>query len=340
MSQTTEFMLQLVRQLTEERKIQEATASAYVKTLYQLNNKKPYKNLTFLKNTEAIEKVIETYAESTQRGIYIAISSVLSIFKDKATYKKLYTYYEDKLSKESEKRNEQLEKNEKTQKQKDNWLTWETVEATKEDLKKALPKKTKTNTESDYEKVLNYFILSLYTDIQPRRNQDYLDMYIVKKYDSTTMPKDYNYYDLHSQSFILNKYKTMKTYGQLTFYLPPPLKEAMATFLEFHPLWKGVAKRGKAPVKLLVTAKGEPLNAVNSITRILNRIFKKAVGSSMLRHIYLSDKYKGTLESMKDDAAAMSHSSSVQKQYIKKDDVPKNEVVYPNQSIESPLPQS
>jgi len=334
MSQTTEFMLQLVRQLTEVRKVLEATGSAYVKTLYQLNEKKPFKNLTFLKNTEAIEKIVGTYAESTQRGIYIAISSVLSLFKEKPAYKKLHAYYEAKLSKETEKRNELLDKNIKTKKQKDNWLTWEVIEEKKKELKAGLPKKGKTNTEEDYDKVLAYFILSLYTDIQPRRNQDYLDMYIVKKYEGT-MPKEMNYYDLSTQSFILNKYKTAKTYGQQTFYLTPELKEAAATFLSFHPLWKGPAKRGKAPVKLLVTAKGEPLNAVNSITRILNRIFKKAVGSSMLRHIYLSDKYKGTIESMKEDANAMSHSSAVQKQYIKKDDEPINEVVYPNQSIES-----
>ena len=331
----SEFMLHLVRQLVEERKVLEATASAYVKTLFQLNDKKPFKNLTFLKDTAAVEKHIAPYAESTQRGIYIAIASSLSLVKDKPTYKKLFEYYEAKMLKETEKRNEQLATGQKTPKQKENWLTWNAVEEKKAELKAALPKKSKTITEADYDKVLQYFILSLYTDIQPRRNQDYLDMYIVKKYDSTTCPPEMNYYDLTTNSFILNKYKTAKKYGQQTIYLPPPLKEVMATFLTFHPLWKGAAKRSKAPVKLLVNHAGEPLNAVNSITRILNRIFKKAVGSSMLRHIYLTDKYADTVDSMAADSTAMAHSSSVQKQYIKKSE-PKNEIIYPNQTPESP----
>jgi hypothetical protein len=50
------------------------------------------------------------------------------------------------------------------------------------------------------------------------------------------------------------------------------------------------------------------LTAVNSITRILNKIFGKKVGSSMLRHIFLSDKYGEVKGEMADDAKAMGHS--------------------------------
>jgi hypothetical protein len=41
----------------------------------------------------------------------------------------------------------------------------------------------------------------------------------------------------------------------------------------------------------------------------------------MLRHIYLSDKYKDQNEEMKKDAEAMGHSLDLQRAYIKKDDV-------------------
>jgi hypothetical protein len=61
--------------------------------------------------------------------------------------------------------------------------------------------------------------------------------------------------------------------------------------------------------------------AVNAITRVLNRVFGKKIGSSMLRHIYLSDKYKDQNEEMKKDAEAMGHSLDLQRAYIKKDDV-------------------
>jgi hypothetical protein len=54
---------------------------------------------------------------------------------------------------------------------------------------------------------------------------------------------------------------------------------------------------------------------VNAITRILNRIFGRKVAASMLRHIYLSDKYD--IKEMKADADAMGHSLEEQKKYMK-----------------------
>jgi hypothetical protein len=61
---------------------------------------------------------------------------------------------------------------------------------------------------------------------------------------------------------------------------------------------------------------GKALTAVNVITRLLNKTFGKKVGSSMLRHIYLTDKYKNVLEEQKKDAEDMGHSTGEQKEYI------------------------
>jgi len=63
---------------------------------------------------------------------------------------------------------------------------------------------------------------------------------------------------------------------------------------------------------LLVEASGEPLVAVNAITRILNKIFGKKVGSSMLRHIFVTDKYGGVKKEQIKDALAMGHSVAEQ----------------------------
>jgi hypothetical protein len=65
----------------------------------------------------------------------------------------------------------------------------------------------------------------------------------------------------------------------------------------------------------LVYQDGRPLESVNAITRILNRIFGKSVGATMLRHIYLSSKYD--VEEMNKDAEIMAHSSSTQHDYMK-----------------------
>jgi hypothetical protein len=318
--ETTEYMLQLARQLIAERDVAESTASAYIKTLFQLNDRKPFKNLTFLKNIEGIQSKIATYAESTQRAIYATIVSVLTLFKDKPTFKKVFSTYYDQMMARNKLAKEADGKHEKTEKQAENWVSWADVEKRKSELAAECAKLPKTLSAAMYDTALQSLVLSLYTDVQPRRNQDYLSMYIVKKWNDK-LPADKNYLDLASRRFIFNKFKTSRTYGQQVVEIPDELWAVLGQFLtKHHPLWKGAVRRKNDPVKLLVGHDGAPLTAVNTITRLLNRIFGKKVGSSMLRHIYLSDKYKDTIDEMKDDAAAMGHSLTAQRAYVKKDE--------------------
>jgi integrase len=327
--ETTEFMLHLIKQLMDERKVAESTANAYIKSLYALNGKKSFKNLTFLKDTEAIDAKIAEYAETTQRALLATIVSVLSLIKNKPTFKKVFNHYYEAMMKRSEAVRAEEGKNEKSEKQRENWISWKQIEERKGELKEEVEKasKGKTATLNDFEKILQYVVLSIYTDIQPRRNQDYLDMYIVKKWNDK-MPQDKNYLDMTSRKFIFHKYKTAKKHGTQTHDIPDSLWDAINKYLKYHPLWKGVAKRKNDPVKFLVGFDGAPLTAVNAITRILNRIFGKKIGSSLLRHIYISDKYGDLIEEQKEDAEAMGHSVAQQRDYYKRDDSPpKNEII-------------
>jgi hypothetical protein len=140
-------------------------------------------------------------------------------------------------------------------------------------------------------------------------------MYVAKKLPKT-YPTDVNYYDMATQRFIFNKYKTVKTFGEQVFDVPEDLQATLKLFIEHHPLNKGKVKE----FKLLVKQDGTPLNTVNSITRILNRIFGKKIGSSMLRHAFVSTKFGGALADMKSDADKMAHSVATQQNvYIKLD---------------------
>ena len=311
-------MLQLGKQLMEERKVAESTANAYIKSLYALNGKKSFKNLSFLKDTDAVDKKIAEYAETTQRALLATIVSSLGLYKNKPTFKKVFQHYYDAMMKRSGEVRAEEGKNEKTDKQKENWLSWKEIEERKEELKGEVAKMKKTITTAEYDKLLQFVILSLYTEIQPRRNQDYLDMYIVKKWNDK-MPQDKNYLDMATKKFIYCKYKTSKKHGVQTHDIPAPLMDSINAYLKYHPLWKGVAKRKADPIKFLVAQDGAPMTAVNAITRILNRIFGKKVGSSMLRHIYISDKYGDLMEEQKADAEAMGHSVSQQRDYYKKE---------------------
>ena len=93
----TDFMLNLSSDLVEKKKVTDSTAGAYIRTLYALNGKEPFKNLTFLKKTDEIAKKVEEYADNTQKAMYSAVASVLSLFAEKPTFKKVYAFYYDKM---------------------------------------------------------------------------------------------------------------------------------------------------------------------------------------------------------------------------------------------------
>jgi hypothetical protein len=96
------------------------------------------------------------------------------------------------------------------------------------------------------------------------------------------------------------------------------LKSVITLYLKHHPLlWEG-RKQKKEAVPFLVYKDGEPLHQLNSITRIINSVLGKGVGSSALRHIYLTHKYGDVEKEQQKDAAAMAHSVGQQKEYILK----------------------
>jgi hypothetical protein len=314
----TDFMMNLSKELVEKKGVAETSANLYMRNLYTLNGKSPFKTLSFLRNKEEVMKKISEYAESTQKTFLASIVSVLSLVADKPTYKNVYRYYYGEMMGKS-KDGREKDTSEKTEKQKDNWIAWTEVVDLVNTLRKSILDSfsTKKNlTEGEWDSLLHYVVLSLYTFVQPRRNQDYLDMVVVKKWKEE-MPTDKNYLDIAGQQFVFNKYKTAKKYGTQKVAIPDteetPLFSTLLTYLKHHPLYK--TAKGKTPVPFLINSKSEPLTAVNAITRILNKVLGKKVGSSMLRHIFLSDKYD--ISEMEKDARAMGHSVEEQKKYMK-----------------------
>jgi integrase len=244
-----------------------------------------------------------------------AIVTTLTVL-NKASYKGLLKFYQSKMM-DKVKDSKSVDSAVKTDKQKDNWIEWSEVQRLSDELHKTAKglesKKTLTTTEAD--RLLQALVLSLYVCVQPRRNQDYLNMVIVKKWKED-MPRDVNYIDLTGEQFIFNKYKTAKKYGEQKLPIPDSLMEVLVLYLKHHRLYKET--KGKVAVPFLIV-EDKPITAINSITRILNKIFGKKVGSSMLRHIFLSNKYEGILEEQTADSAAMGHSLDQQRDYIKHD---------------------
>lgn len=316
MDYETSFKNQLVSGFTE-KKLAPTSIKLYVRNLEKLNEDMPLKNLNFLKDVSAIEEKLSKYKENTKRGYLISIVSALSLDKSNKQKQKLYDdYYKLMMNKNKELKAVEAS-GEKTETQQENWITWEEVSTKMKELEDKV-KVFAGNKEINghqYDVLLQEVILALYYYKAPRRNE-YQKMNIVKT--DTGLPIDTNYLDFDKKQFIFNAYKTARKEGQLKETIPPELFAVIQTYLKFHPLLKGKKIVKGLNVPFLVYYDGKPLTQVNAITRILNKIFGKKVGSSMLRHCYLSSKYGNVVDEMKEDAVAMSHSVDMQKDYIKK----------------------
>jgi hypothetical protein len=309
MKAITQFMMDLHKQLKDTRKIADITASQYIRTLYTLNSSRPFNNLAWVKNIESINLRLSDYAESTQRSMLTALVSALSLMSTKASYKKIYAHWYNRMMEEGN-ASKHSDMSEKTEKQEKNWLSWDTILAHEKRLfNETSELVNQTILPSTWPTILSYMVLSLYTKFAPRRNQDYQYMIVVKNPKQATNP-EYNYYVMDTKQFIFNKYKTSKSHGNQVFDVPADLVESINLYLKKHPLFSKTK-----PFQFLVQFDGTPFVSVNAITRILNRIFGKNVGATMLRHIYLSSKYD--VSEMNEDAEKMGHSTAMQHDYMK-----------------------
>lgn len=329
---TNEFMLHLLQDLAKktygpnnDKKLSESTINAYLRTLWLLNEQKPFTSLSFLKKKEAIEKRISGYAESTQKTILATITSVLSLYKDKSAYKAIYKFYYDKMNvKVADVAKTDTAK--PSEKQEENWITWEEVQKKRSELLEKVKEfgEKKTLSGAEYYHLLELLILSLYVDVPPRRNQDYLAMSVMKTSANKFAPPlstvtDKNFLVVRKGvpvEFIFNTYKTAKKYGSQTVAIPEgsPLVNIIKMYLKHRIPTTGEDKKAKE-FPMLVAHNGTPITQPNAITRLLNGVFNKKIGSSMLRHIYLSSKLN--IDDMKKDAQDMGHSLQEQQKYLK-----------------------
>lgn len=321
----SEFQNKVIADL-KEKGLAESSIALYMRSLEKLNGGKPFTSFAFLTKMNAILEQIKRYKPNTQRSILIAIVSVLNAVKGlpKNVAKWTNKYYD--VLKEVKRGVDAMEASgEKTEAQKENWLSWDEVEAKMNETANAALAVNGSSI-GDLNKLLDAVVLGLYVYNKPRRNKDYIDMVVTQKAES--VPDDVNVLDLSRGQFVFRNYKTASTYGTQTMDVPKDLMTLIGKYLhargvmkDLEPVTTGKKKVATArtiSVPFLVQASGKPFN-VNGITRILNRIFGSKVGSSLLRHIFLTGKYGKVLEEQKQDAEAMGNSVEIQnKTYIKK----------------------
>lgn len=199
-----------------------------------------------------------------------------------------------------------------------NFITWDEVIEKYEELKKIAEPifKLKRITEKQYFTLQNYILLSLYTMIPPRRSLDYADF----KLRNIDENKD-NYMLRHGKtknsksSFVFNSYKNSSRLGKQVISIPKELASL-------------IDKWGKinAGEYLLSTAEFKPITQTR-IASMLNKIFGKKISTSMLRHIYLTEKFGDVdLEDLHETTEAMGNSEiSRSLAYVSKENAKKDE---------------
>jgi hypothetical protein len=312
------FKTDLIQKMLDNG-LSQSSIKNYIRNVEILNDDRPFKNLTFLKDKENIINKISSKKPNTQRSYLISIVSVLK-YVDDDKYKKLLDYYYDQMMDMNKTLKEEASKNIKTETQKENWITKEEIDEKLKELENTVKSyKPKDMINTEYNKVLQMIVLSLYVLQAPRRNADYQYMIVVK--DKVSDDK-INFLVYDKKEFWFRKYKTSKTELKDKNELVVPINDKMMTninlYFKFHPLIHGKKiTNSSEEIPFLVNFYGEPLLQVNSITYIINKIFGKNIGSSMMRHLYTSHKYGDLLEEQKKDAEQMSHSLGQQKEYIK-----------------------
>jgi hypothetical protein len=295
----------MLSEIFEDKNISDSSKKLYISNLTRLNDGIPPTSLDFLLDPEIVLDKIKKYKPTTQRNYIIAITSILKSKRQNSDdFDEIYKMYYNLLNdfNLSLKDSTSL-----TETEKDSWITQESLENIlkgKMEILMSLKGKSKLNI-SDYNNLLELVVLGLYTLTKPRRNKDYQLMKIKNDIDD----KSFNYLDLVNHKFIFNNYKTNKTYDTQIEDIPKKLLSILKTYIKFKP----------ESDFLLVNFNGEPLKNINSITRILNKIFDKNISSTMLRKMYLTNKYSDTMSELKSDAKAMGTSTNVaQTNYIKK----------------------
>lgn len=304
--------------------ISDSSLKAYIGNLKNLHKmikgNTDIQNIDFIRDMDVVMNALKGKVDSTIKNYVTPI--VVLLKSDEEANKSLIDKYSERMRNLQDKIMSQYEENEKSQKQEQNWIEYSQVLDLLKKLKKEatplLKKDKSVLTRKQLQKIQDYLLVSLYSGkyFPPIRN-DYANMEIIE--EGEKMDPDKNYLVIMKNNklkFVYNDFKTKKSKGE---------QELIIKSEELQNLILNWLDKTDGEYLLIHTKTNEPMTA-NSITKNLNRIFMnefgKKISSSMLRAIYISEKYDGklTVKQKKDLAEQMQHSlNTAQTVYNKMD---------------------
>lgn len=259
-----------------------------------------------IKNREEIAKQLAEVQTPMVRKSKISV--IITILDDKHNdhseeLDEALKFYRKEMTLDAAKVDKRELSQELSDKQKEHLITQEEVMKVYNQLKaEAAPLMKKgTLTRKQFETIQNFVLLSMYVLIPPRRSMDYA-VFKIRNFNEASDSED-NYmvnYNKNKRkglaSFVFNTYKNSKRLGrQVINDIPKTLEKIIE-------MWKTYNKSDY----LLINNQGKPVSQ-SRIASWLNDIFGgRQISTSMLRHIFLTSKYKDVdLQDLTDTANAM-----------------------------------
>jgi hypothetical protein len=291
------FRENIETELKEKRpNLNPSSLKTYVSILFNLNKKLNSDNETLDVFNDDV-KILEILKEKSPQTRKTVLSA-LFVLTGNENYQKV-------MLDDCRQTNEMYKSQKKSQKEEDNWMSSSEIKEIYDDLYQRVALMFSQKLIADYTTINNFILLGCLgagaSGLSPRRSKDYTEMKI-KNYS-----KEDNYYK--AGKFHFNVYKTANQYGEQVI----DVKQKAPEFYKILNKWIKIN-----PTEYLLFSSNKQKLTSPQITRMLNKLLGKNVSSSMLRHIFLTDKYGDIQNEMEIDAKEMAHSKNTQAEYIKK----------------------
>ena len=268
-------------------------------------------NINFLlkKNPNSVKKLIEDkYTNSsTQKNLYSAIVVFLQSYGYEGDLTDQYGILRDTAHKNY---TDKIIDGGKSNKQAKNWASRQEIK----DVLKSLRKRVlsiysqKKISKSDTNILREYYLLLFHCEI-PIRN-DLADMKIITNIKDDDKVNNF-YFNGKPNKIILNAYKTRDTFGIKKITIPTKIKKDLQRYLKIN-------TTGYLIPNSTLTGAITPNGITKAFINLFQRELGKNISTTMIRHIFLTEKYAEVVTEMKKDANMMGHSVSQQKDYILK----------------------
>ena len=293
--------------LKNRPKLSESSVRTYVSILKNLYKAVfPEDKETDVKKFDDESKIIDHLKNQQPNKRKTILSALFVISKNEK--------YQDLMQSDGKEYNAEQNKQEATETQKENWVSQTDID----DLIAKYAKCVKgisvkeTLTTKEFQLWQDYIILCLMSGkyVPPRRLKDWTEMKI-KEAGEADNAIECNSGKRKRQTFefVFRTYKTAKYYGAQKVDIPKELNLILSPFMKHCPT-----------NYLLCDSHNSKLTPVK-LNQRLNKMFGKKVSCNMLRHSFLTEKYKDipALTQLKEIASDMGHSVMEGLQYVKKD---------------------